>query len=247
MYKRSFMVFKEISMYTFNRKVTYSEVNEKMQADIAQVVDYFQDCSTFQSEDLGVGLSYLEERHKAWLLASWHIQVLRYPDFGEDIETGTWAYDFKSMFGFRNFIVNDQAGNPLVKGDSTWVLVDTQTGHPVRVNPEDVALYGHHKPLDMPKTPRKIGVPKGGEAMDAFKVTRSLLDSNKHVNNAQYIRMALEYLPEDFGIQELQVEYRRAAVYGEVIVPYVTVEDTRVIVALCDQEEAPYVVVAFKK
>lgn len=46
-------------MYTHDRRVTYSEISMKGFADIAQIAEYFQDCSVFQSEVLGMGLTYM--------------------------------------------------------------------------------------------------------------------------------------------------------------------------------------------
>ena len=46
-------------MYTHDRRVTYSEISMNGYADIAQIAEYFQDCSVFQSDTLGVGLEYL--------------------------------------------------------------------------------------------------------------------------------------------------------------------------------------------
>ena len=66
-----------------------------------------QDCSTFQSEDIGVGLSVLRERKRAWLLSYWQVEVRRYPKLGERITVGTLATGFKGFFGNRNFYIDD--------------------------------------------------------------------------------------------------------------------------------------------
>lgn len=42
-------------MYRMKRPVTYSEVGADYRADMAQIINYFQDCSCFQSDELGVG------------------------------------------------------------------------------------------------------------------------------------------------------------------------------------------------
>ena len=39
--------------------------------------------------------------------------------------------------------------------------------------------------------------------------------TGQHVNNANYIRMAMELLPEDFVVKGLRVEYRVAAKLGD--------------------------------
>ena len=48
---------------------------------------------------------------------------------------------------------------------------------------------------------------------------RSQIDTNGHVNNAKYVEMAEEWLPEPNGIRKLRVAYRHAAKYGDRIVP----------------------------
>jgi acyl-ACP thioesterase len=48
---------------------------------------------------------------------------------------------------------------------------------------------------------------------------RADIDYNRHVNNANYIRMAMELLPEDFVVKGLRVEYRVAAKLGNSLTP----------------------------
>ena len=68
-------------MYKMNTRVRYSEVDQNRMTTMTQVVNYFQDCSTFHSEDIGVGLDYLYQQHRAWLLLGWQIEVERFPTF----------------------------------------------------------------------------------------------------------------------------------------------------------------------
>lgn len=72
-------------MYQFKSRVRYSETGVDARLSLMGIMNYMQDCSTFQSEDCGVGLAYLEEKNRAWLLSSWQIQILRRPALGEEI------------------------------------------------------------------------------------------------------------------------------------------------------------------
>ena len=60
-------------MYTFDSRIRYSETDSEGKLTMASLINYFQDCSTFQSEDLGVGLEYFRENHMVWVLSSWQI------------------------------------------------------------------------------------------------------------------------------------------------------------------------------
>ena len=56
-----------MGMYSFNARIRYSEVGEDQQLTVPGVVNYLQDCSTFQSEDLKMGLEYLKKRNQKLL------------------------------------------------------------------------------------------------------------------------------------------------------------------------------------
>ena len=47
-------------MYTMKQRVRYSETDHTKHLTLTGIVNYFQDCSTFQSEDIGVGIEFLE-------------------------------------------------------------------------------------------------------------------------------------------------------------------------------------------
>ena len=51
-------------MYSFDSRVRYSEVDENRKLSLTGMINYMQDCSTFQSEDLNMGIDYLTEKHR---------------------------------------------------------------------------------------------------------------------------------------------------------------------------------------
>ncbi|MDD3253158.1 MAG: thioesterase [Lachnospiraceae bacterium] len=232
-------------MYSFESRVRYSEVEQNQELSVTGVINYLQDCSTFQSEDLKLGISYLEEHHRAWWLSSWQIVMERYPRLGEHIVVSTWPYDFKGMYGYRNFLIRDEAGHDLVKANSIWFFFDTEAGRPVKVGLEDIRGYGagENPKLEMDYAPRRIVLPKDYREAPAALVGRHHIDTNHHVNNAQYVEIAREVLPAGIRIRELRVEYKKAAVLGDQMIPRVSrIEDTYT-VALCDEAGEAYAVV----
>ena len=67
------------------------------------------------------------------------------------------------------------------------------------------------------------------------------------MNNCQYVQMALEFLPDDLQIAQLRVEYKKAAVLGDMIYPKLSKEADRIVVELCDEKAKPYAVLEFKE
>ena len=50
-------------MYTFDSRIRYSETDYAGKLSMASLINYFQDASTFQSEDIGMGTGYLKKNH----------------------------------------------------------------------------------------------------------------------------------------------------------------------------------------
>ena len=233
-------------MYSFTSHIRFSEVDMHRNLSLSSIVNYFQDCSTFQSESIGKGFDYLAARNRVWLMSAWQIVIHRLPKFGEHIRIGTWPYDFKSMYGYRNFIIQDASTEEtLVAANSIWVYADTTSGRPVKVLPEDIEGYGNEPPYPMDYADRKIAVPADSELLPSFPVTQSQMDYNQHVNNGQYIRMAEAYLPDDFIVGEFRADYRKAAVASDIIYPHRSLAEDTCTIVLADETGKPYTTVQF--
>ncbi|MDD5900130.1 MAG: thioesterase [Lachnospiraceae bacterium] len=233
-------------MYSFSTRVRYSEVDASLQLSYPAIINYFQDCSIFHSEDLGIGIDYLQQEHRVWLMNSWQIQILRFPSYGEEITVNTWPYEFKSMFGYRNFTMTDNCGTPLVIANSIWVFTDTATGRPIRPDPVYASRYPLEPPYPMEYAPRKIDLPAKGTALSPIPVTLSHLDSNRHVNNGQYVAMAATLL-SDKDYNHLRVEYKKSAQLGDIIYPRISHTEAMCTIVLASEDGTPYAIAEFKK
>ena len=117
-------------MYSFNSRVRYSEVNKDGRLKLVSLLDYFQDCSTFHSEDAGMGMEYLAGQGLAWVLNFWQIDVMRYPQLCEQITIETCPYAFKGCLGFRNFDMLDEQGNRIAVANTLWTLLNLRSMRP---------------------------------------------------------------------------------------------------------------------
>lgn len=234
-------------MYEFDSRVRYSETDSDGKLTLTALINYFQDCSIFHSEDVGLGIKYLKERGLAWVLSSWQIVAERYPRLGEQVIIGTCPYDMKRFLGYRNFWMKDEQGNYVAKANTLWSLLDTETGKPSTVAEDMVTSYGLGEKLEMDYAPRKITVPPGGVTQDPVIVKMHHIDTNHHVNNQQFVNMAMDFLPENFSVYQLRAEYKKQAFLEDILVPYVVFEGANAVVSLADQAGAPYVIVEFSK
>jgi len=238
-------VEREKMIYKFDSRVRYSEIGSDKCLTLNSIVNYFQDCSTFHSEYIGLGIDNLAQQQYVWLLSSWQIVVKRYPKMGEEITVSTWPYDFKGFYGWRNFKMEDKAGNIVAYANTAWVFVDLKTGHPTKVTEEEIAGYILEEKLDMEYAPRKITIPSNLVEKERFAVRRYHIDTNDHVNNGQYIQMANEFIPVDFKIKQMRAEYKKAAIYGNIVIPKVGEVQNGYIVELSGEDGKTFAVVEF--
>ncbi len=233
--------------YQFQSRIRYSEIGEDKRLTLPGLINYFQDCSTFQSEELGNGVDAMKAKGKVWVLAYWQIELERLPMLGEEVSVQTWAHAFKGFQGERNYQMLDHNGQMTACANSLWIYIDLQTGHPVRVDQDVQTLYPIEPALKMERISRKISMPEYGTEQDAFRVCRHHLDTNHHVNNAQYIDMAQEYLPKAWKLSRVRAEYKNQAVLGDMICPAVAIDKERVTVDLRSEDGRSYAIIEFCK
>lgn len=234
-------------MYQFQSRIRYSEVDSEGRLTMASLINYFQDCSTFQSEDLGVGVEYLKNTHQVWVLCAWQIVVERYPMLGENVVIGTSPYELRGFMAQRNFAMLDEQGKYIAKANSLWTLLNTETGRPASVPELMLERYRLEAKLEMEYASRKIAIPEGGVRQEPIIVRKHHLDTNHHVNNQKYIDMAMDFLPEDFVIRQVRAEYKKQAFLDDVLIPCVVSDGDRVIVTLSDEGGVLYTTVEFTR
>lgn len=223
-------------MYSYQSRIRYSELDENGYLKLEALLDHFQDCSTFHSEDLGFGVDYLKKNHIIWVMSSWQIVAERYPVLGERVTIATAPYDFKGFIGYRNFWVLDESGERIACANSIWTLLDTRTGRPVKPSEEILNGYELSAAIEMDYAPRRIAVPEGLLQGEEIQIKKHHLDTNHHVNNGQYVRIALDSLNMGGPIKQLRAEYKKQVVLGDTLTPWITeTEDQKSVVVLKDQ------------
>ena len=182
--------------------------------------------------------AYFARENMAQLLASRQVEILRVPNFKEELTVTTSVYGMKPMFGFRNTFIYDADGRPCYRTWSMGAFVDKATGKLKRVD-DDVANSLLIEPqLEMTYRDRRIILPKeGGEVLEPVRVLRADIDYNRHMNNANYVRVAMELLPDGYEVSGLRVEYRVAAKLGDTLVPTLYRDGDTFLIALAVDEE----------
>lgn len=232
-------------MYEEKWKVRFSECDRTQKLAYGNIVNYFQDCSNRQSNQIGRGSEFLKNIQRAWLIDFWQIIINDRPCVFDSIKVATWASGFKGVFGTRNFTMKTENDELLAYANSYWVYFDTETQRPVRVPQDEADAYGIEEAFPMEMTGRKLLVPEEIQRVDTVIVKEHHLDLYNHMNNGQYIEIACDYLPENTNIYQICCQYRMQARKDDVVGVYRAIEDSRITVVLTSIKEDIYAVISF--
>ena len=94
---------------------------------------------------------------------------------------------------------------------------------------------------------RKVAYPKSMEFRGTVRVCENHLDTNEHMNNGEYVRIAANFLPSGFQVEDLQVEYRLAAKLGDELKVNTAYGEEGFYVVLTDAQKSPYAIVRFRE
>ena len=234
-------------MYTTHDRVSYSRIGRDGRIGVAEVVNALQDCALFHSEDIGHSAAVLAKRHRAWLVSAWHVVFVRRPMMAEEFLVHTWAYKMTKLFGHRNFLMETEDKEVLAYADSRWFFFDSENMVPAKIDDEEKAAYPLEPAYDMDYSSRKVPIPESLKNAGEIYVNPSYLDTNDHMNNGQYVRLAVCYLPEEFEVREFRAEFRKAVHHRETVQVKTGFDNDNFYVIFTDAEGEPYFISEFMK
>ena len=141
--------------------------------------------------------------------------------------------------------MEDEAGKRIAYANSLFSLIDIETAHPMRPTEEMLEKYVLGEKIPMDYAPRKITIPDGAVKGEEILILPHHLDVNHHVNNGQYVRMAVNVLPVGYEVSELRAEFRLAAKMGDTLYIRTARDDEHFYVVLTDADENPYFLCEF--
>lgn len=208
-------------MFRLDYKVTTSCCDEEGKLKLYSALQMMQDCSEMWIDTEPAVSDYFKRENMAQLLASRQVEIIRVPSYKEALHVETSVWEMKSMFGFRNTFIYDANNQPCYRTWSQGAFVDKETGKLAKVTEEVIATMNLEARREMNYLERRIILPKEVETKEhpAIPVLRNDIDYNHHMNNANYVRIAMELLPKDFPIKNMRIEFRLAAKMGDELTP----------------------------
>lgn len=155
----------------------------------SSVLDYFQDIAGLHANEIGVGYQDALKKKVLWIILYEKFEVVkRVPKYGEDIVVYTWPKKGDKVFFYREYEIKDINDELLVKGVSTWCLINSETRKIERANKLELEGKYYDKENYPNKMPHHLNLKPTNVILEyQYKVLLTDLDHNEHLNNARYL------------------------------------------------------------
>lgn len=207
------------NVFEKNFTVRYHELDYNGNIKPIALLHYLQDTAGLHAAQLGVSVKDLHALGLTWVLSRLHLVVDSYQRADEALMVRTWPSTRQNLFTCREFEVIDRLGNVTARATTSWAAVKLSTRRPVKLDqhlPRYPMLDTRAINDDFASLPSFPSQSRFTEM--PFRVLRTDLDINQHVNNVYYISWALEAVPDNLAsgcLAELEVAFKAEALYGE--------------------------------
>ena len=206
-----------MNIFHFPARVSYSDITDAYMLTLTGALRMMQEAAIVHSNTTKFSVFNTHETHLSWMLVRWRARMVGEAHWNDDLVVHTWPHTMERVTSDRCFEIVDGNGTPVAVGESSWILVNTDTRRAARVTPEVAAAY----PLvDREVFSEPLRQPPMDSGVETYRcrVLRRDIDTQHHVNNLVYIDYAKQALPEDvyqLPFREISVKYSRQFLLGD--------------------------------
>jgi len=157
-----------------------------------------QDIAWEHARILGFGYEHLKKDNQFWVLARLLVKISRRPEWGEDFELETWSRGTDGFFAYRDYCFIDKDGCPIIKGTSSWLILDTSSKRIVRLS--DFRKFPEYNESILGINPGKVNSPQNNDQLIFTPVLFNEIDINQHFNTGRYLERIIDAY--DFAFHE---------------------------------------------
>lgn len=204
-------------IYTQKFTVRNFDVDFKGKLKLEMLLNFLQESAAEHAFALGLSGEELLKKNLAWILSRYHIEIDHYPQKGETIEVKTWPCLIKGIFTLREYEIHTSK-SITARATSSWMAVDLKNKKPVKIK-ERLPSFPMYEKRAIDDEFKRLPNFTQSDLESRFPVLKADLDFNRHLNNAVYIKCAVETVPEkvimNSKLARIEVNYRNETFYGD--------------------------------
>jgi acyl-CoA thioester hydrolase len=129
------------SAYRHPIRVEPADIDELGHANNVVWVRYVNAAAIAHSRSVGLDHETYLALRVIWVVRRHDIEYLAPALEGEHLEAFTWVASLRGATSLRRTVIT-RDGRDLLRGETTWALIDTESGKPRRIPQEMMARYG---------------------------------------------------------------------------------------------------------
>ena len=174
---------------------------------LGAAVGLCQDAATSHAEILNVGRDSMYKSGQAWILSRFSVFIEKRPLYRTNISLKSWPSGIEKLFALRDFLIEDESGNAMLRGRSSWLVIDVNKRRPIRIESMSDMLLINEGLGVFNSSPSALAVRDNlsisGERIAAY----SDIDYYGHVNNVRYVQWLLDICPHDLLCKTNQIRF----------------------------------------
>ena len=180
------------------------------------VLDLFQDAAGQHAEEIGVGFNDMILRQYIWVLTRVKFEIVSTLNRYQTVVIKTWPLQPNRLNYRREYCIEDENGNLLVKGSSEWVVLHSVERKLLSVPDLYSFTDGFHNEVMFAEKAKKVKNFESSGEPYIVNAGFSDFDINNHVNNTKYANYIMDAInPNNKDIiKSFQIDYRKEIMLG---------------------------------
>ncbi len=187
-------------------------------ASICSLFRYMDEAAWAHAQVMDWGYDQLQSNNMFWVLSRMYIIVEKYPSWQDLITLTTWSAGSDGIYAYREFLMEDQNGNVLLRANTAWLILDITTKKIVLLR-DHIDTFPRNEKERACRQPERIRPGKSAGSLEFYPVRFSDLDINKHFNSAKALERVLDHFDTDFlnthETASIEVNYLKEGFAGD--------------------------------
>ncbi|MBP5567715.1 MAG: hypothetical protein J6X54_00665 [Treponema sp.] len=216
-----------------DRRITSAFIDSAVKLGVAQTVLLIQDNLTecFNAMDCD-GVIFQKKFNAFWVFTKMKVRFTDRPDWNDKIAIKTYPIDNAGLRTHVNSEIRDKEGKTLVVSNQELCVLSTQTHRPMKLFDLPFPKEGFPPAVFNEPFERFPGEFNDDDFIYEHTIRSYQIDLSHHLNNIEYIKLALGVFDEAFllshKIKELEVHYTGESKEGQLLKIYKHTQDKKI-------------------
>jgi acyl-ACP thioesterase len=189
------------SIFSKKWEINFTQCTPNGYLKYTDLCNLLQLTAAAHSEIGGISFSDMQQFNQAWVLSRIRVELKELPKWKDTITVKTWIKSLENTRSIRalEVYVNERK---VAGAESFWAVFNTQSRRPeaLALPYEHFELYPQHSATE--KSFSKVNFDFDKEIVNKKIIALSDLDIVNHVNNVKYLEWCLDFVDEDYILNQ---------------------------------------------